>query len=262
MKYTIHGFSQKKAVELGLDNDDLLILRYFIDFKDSGAMVSTIIKGKTFYWVKYEAILEQLPILKLKKDSVYRRLKKMCKLGVLEHKTMKKNGTYSFYSVGKVYIGLTSEINPNSLDNKVSEINPREYGNKSERVRKQIREGTETNPDQKINLLKDSSIKNNSSSRGNMEVFKHFEKCNFGLLSPMLIEKIAVDIEIYSKEWVMKAAEISDSQGKHTYAYVKGILERWKAQGYSNKTKEEIVDGRNKQPSRQGVDESGIGFHF
>ena len=72
MKYTIHGFSQSKAVELGLDNDDLLILRYFIDFKDSGSMVSTIVDDKTFYWVKYEAILEQLPILKLKKDSLYR----------------------------------------------------------------------------------------------------------------------------------------------------------------------------------------------
>ncbi len=74
-----------------------------------------------------------------------------------------------------------------------------------------------------IKLNKD--INSSNSSKGNMEVFKHFEKCNFGLLSSMLIEKIAADIEIYSKEWVMKAAEISDEAGVHRYDYVKAY---WK----------------------------------
>lgn len=186
MKYTIHGFSQQKAVELGLDNDDLLILRYFIDFKDSGAMVSTIIKDKTFYWIKYEAILDQLPILKLKKDSVYRRLKKMCKLGVLEHKTIKKNGTYSFYSVDKVYIELVSDLNPNSLYNKGSELNPNG-------VRKQIREGTDLNPDQKINLLKDSSF--NSSRKDLQEIINYY--CNKALITELQLKP--KEIEAFAK---------------------------------------------------------------
>ena len=34
MKYTILGFSQRKAVELGLDLKQLLILRWFVDYKD------------------------------------------------------------------------------------------------------------------------------------------------------------------------------------------------------------------------------------
>ena len=40
MFYTIHGFYQKAAHKLGLDNDDLLLLRWFVNFKDSGNMKS------------------------------------------------------------------------------------------------------------------------------------------------------------------------------------------------------------------------------
>ena len=177
MKYTIHGFKQSKAMEFGLDNDDLLILRYFVDFKDSGAMVSKVIKDKTFYWIKYEAILEQLPILKLKKDSVYRRLKKMCASEILDHKTIKSNGTYSFYSIGKKYIELVSDLNPRNLDNKNegTDRNPRG-------VRIEIREGTDLNPDQKIHLLKDSSIK--CSSRNDRdEIINYY--CNKALTTEL-----------------------------------------------------------------------------
>lgn len=59
-------------------------------------------------------------------------------------------------------------------------------------------------------------------------IYKFLEKCNF-ILSSMLVEKIQSDIEIYSLEEVKKAIEIADSNGKHTYSYVKGILERRRA---------------------------------
>ena len=44
MKYTIHGFSQQKAIELGLDDRDLMILRWFVDYKDTGKMVKKIFR--------------------------------------------------------------------------------------------------------------------------------------------------------------------------------------------------------------------------
>ena len=31
MKYTIYGFSQEKAIEFGLDDRDLMLLRWFVD---------------------------------------------------------------------------------------------------------------------------------------------------------------------------------------------------------------------------------------
>ncbi|NFM30640.1 DnaD domain protein [Clostridium botulinum] len=105
-----------------------------------------------------------------------------------------------------------------------------------------------------IKLNKDINSSSNSS-KGNMEVFKHFEKCNFGLLSPMIIEKIAADVEIYSKEWVMKAAEISDEAGVHRYDYVKSILERWKTNG-GIKEKKEVKGDANRRNYKKNTGES------
>lgn len=151
MKFTINGFNQKKLVQYGLDAIDTLLLRYFVDFKDSGNMVKTIIDGDTFYWLKYEGIIKELPILNLKKpDSVYRRLKKMSSVGILTHKTVKEKGTYSYFSIGPTYFSLLSDSNPI-----VSDINPEG--------------GTDINPEQKINLLKDI---NNIYSR----VIEHLNK--------------------------------------------------------------------------------------
>ena len=41
-------------------------------------MNKRVIGGKEFYLVIYEYVLEDLPILGMKKDAVYRRFKKMC----------------------------------------------------------------------------------------------------------------------------------------------------------------------------------------
>ena len=154
MKTTIHGFRQEKLVLYGMDNDDALILRWFVDFKDSGKMASKIIDDDKYYWIKYEGLLEDLVILKLKtKDALYRRLKKMEKNKILKRQTVKENGTYSFYTLGENYRHLIenlSEINPVQ-----SEINPTGYGNKSDR-------GTDLNPEQKISLLNNTSLLNNN----------------------------------------------------------------------------------------------------
>lgn len=147
MKFTIHGFSQQKAMDLGLDQDDLLLLRWFVDFKDTNSMVSKVIDNKPYYWIKYSGLLKDLPILKIKKDTVYRRFKKMSTVGVLDHTTVRQGGVYSFYSLGDKYSELLSDYNPNGTD-----LNPIPYGNKSDTH-------TDLNPEQKINLLKDSSIK-------------------------------------------------------------------------------------------------------
>lgn len=67
MKYTMLGFSQKSSDELGLDILDLAILRWFIDFKNSGTMKVKRLQGENYYWISYKAISEDLHILHLKK---------------------------------------------------------------------------------------------------------------------------------------------------------------------------------------------------
>lgn len=76
MKFTILGFSQPAAYDLGLDVNDLAILRWFIDFKESGYMNKKVIDGKEFYLVIYEYVLEDLPILYMKKMLFIEGLKK------------------------------------------------------------------------------------------------------------------------------------------------------------------------------------------
>ena len=69
MKFTILGFSHPAAYNLGLDINDLAILRWYIDFKESGYMNKKVIDGKEFYLVIYEYVLLDLPILGMKKDK-------------------------------------------------------------------------------------------------------------------------------------------------------------------------------------------------
>lgn len=109
MKYVVMGFDQAKLIDFGLDMKDAVILRYFIDFKGTNRMRKEIIDDEVYYWVKYEGICEEYPILNLNnEDSIYRRLKKLVKANILKHKTIKSCGTYSYYTLGENYIDLIS----------------------------------------------------------------------------------------------------------------------------------------------------------
>lgn len=104
MKFTVLGFSQEIAINYGLDLTDLMILRYFVDFKDSGEMVSKIIKNDKYYWLKYEKLLEGIPVINItSKDVLRRRLKYLVDKEILKHETVKLNGKYSFYTIGNNY---------------------------------------------------------------------------------------------------------------------------------------------------------------
>lgn len=173
IKFTVEGFNQRKLIEFNLDIIDAAILRYFVDFRDSGNMISKIINNKQYYWLRYEGIIEQLPILELKKpDSVYRRLKKMANANVLESITVKQGGSYSFYRTGINYLSLVSDRNPSETDvnPRVSDRNPMK---------------SDENPEHNINLLYSS---NNNSSINN--IFNHWNDCNI-----VVHKKITKNIE-------------------------------------------------------------------
>lgn len=178
MKYTVFGFSQAKLIEFGLDVSDALLLRYFVDFQESGNMHEEKVNGKTYYWVNYKNIILDIPIIALKKDSIYRRFIKMTKLGILEHATIKCKGTYSYYKLGTNYINLIysmnedtsplgyksnlgDEINPYPLEYESQpgdEMNPYPLGDESQSLK-------DKNPEQSINLLKDPSTKDSSTKK-------------------------------------------------------------------------------------------------
>ena len=78
MKFTMCGFSQQAALEFGLDTTDLYILRWIVDFMESGRMRTMTLDGERYYWVSYQGIVDDMPLLYIKKDAVYKRLRHIC----------------------------------------------------------------------------------------------------------------------------------------------------------------------------------------
>ena len=119
MKYTLEGFSQEAALAMRatitengntktikLDIVDLTILRWIVDFYPR--MEKTIIDGDEYVWFDYSTFVEDMPLLGLSKQSLYKRCIKMVQLGVLKHKTVRSNGTYAYYGFGPEYSRLIS----------------------------------------------------------------------------------------------------------------------------------------------------------
>lgn len=116
MKYTIHGFSQKVAIEMGLRSDELLLLRWFVDFMGTNRMKKFFVEDECFYWVMYDAALEDLPILNCKKRTIADKFKNLVDAGILKNLTLKRGGTYSVYALGEKYESLISDIEGCSLN--------------------------------------------------------------------------------------------------------------------------------------------------
>ena len=154
MKFTILGYNQDQAIKFNLDLVDLTILRYFIDFRDTEEMICKIINDKPYYWVNYESLIKEIPIIGINnKIALRRRLKKLEENKILIHSCIKENGTYSYYGTGVNYKYLISDtVKLESLTGTIE---------KFKGVKPESLTGTTEKFNQNINLLKDQSIKNN-----------------------------------------------------------------------------------------------------
>lgn len=159
MKYTIEGFNQEKAIELGLDLEDLMILRWIVDF--SPKMTKKIIDNKEYFWINYQSILEDMPILNFKsKDRLYRKLKEMANKGILIHKGIKdKEGSFSYYTYGEQYNLLVEKI----TNGTVKTTDPHT-----------VKTTEQNNPSTKINNICPSDDEQDSSS--SKELANNFDK--------------------------------------------------------------------------------------
>lgn len=119
MKYTLEGFSQKSALKitkelksgdgtkiLKLDAIDLILLRWFVDFYPN--MKKKIVNQDVFAWVNYSTVVDDLPLLAIKKKTISERFKKMCDLEILTHYFDKQGGSFSYYGFGSNYNKLIS----------------------------------------------------------------------------------------------------------------------------------------------------------
>lgn len=202
MKYTIEGFSQEKLIEFGLDVNDAIILRWFIDFKDTGKMSSEIIENDKYYWINYEALLRDLPIMNIKKDTLYRRLKKMESVQILKHFTKKQGGTYSMYAVALNYCQL--------IDFEGYGFKSEGYGKKSVGGTDLNPDGTDLNPEQKTNLLNQSisNINQSNQKSESKELISDLE--NKFKTKPSVIKMLAFDRNLILDQKFINSLRIYD----------------------------------------------------
>lgn len=113
MKYTVEGFNQEKMVEAGLDCTDAMLLRWFVDFAISGRMKEKMINGKSYYWVLYRHVIEDLPLARINdKTALSKRFKKLVSAHFLDHIFVKEGGSYSYFGAGPALAELLSSLPP------------------------------------------------------------------------------------------------------------------------------------------------------
>ena len=118
MKYSVLGFNQEAVCSISksitdkngnykiltLDVVDLLIIQEIADFMNRKRIIKYTIEDKIYFSIKYDAIVDDLPILGIKKQALRDRIDKMCELGVIEKQIIKdETGSWVAFRLGDVY---------------------------------------------------------------------------------------------------------------------------------------------------------------
>ena len=215
MKFTIEGFSQEyaltlqkevvvngKAKRIRVDCNDLVILRWFVDFYPK--MMKVEIEGKQYAWIKYQALLEDLPLLDIKKRMLFDRLQKLVDFGILSHKSIKSGGSYSYYGFGENYMKLVDDSFRTGMQKNAdgSAEDCKGVGNK-------LQTGVQESAEQIDSSIKDTSINNPSIKEGKDIDALTTKKFKVGLYENVLIsnEEITKLVEEYGAEDAKEAIE-------------------------------------------------------
>lgn len=152
----------------------------------------------------------------------------------IEEKSMlgiEKNKAYSLLTENKDCTPLIS-----TSTNGIPMVDKRDTQNRLDKNRldKNREEETSIEKNRDDVICSSPPYKDSYKPINNTQVFKHFEKCGF-IVTGILIEQIAADIEIYSAQWMMDAASEAVQRGKiNNYKYVLGILQNWMSKGRSD----------------------------
>jgi|GEM_PF-3321429 len=228
MKFSIH-VNQKQALELGITNINQAVIFDLLTGLSTWA-APEVIENTVFYWVSRQRISHELPILGLKADTIYRHIKSLHEVGLIEYRKVGKKDCIRITEKGKsYYVGnksefadfTMSEMNPKNDQN--SEINPNHYvGNESEKnsdlnptyktTIKQISLNNDQSPDEEVNFYIRPSLseiqhfcQQLNSKVDPVAFFNHYESCEW-MVSGQHIE----DWQAVFRKWTVNA----NGQGK------------------------------------------------
>lgn len=150
MKFTL-TINQKIIVEQKHDIDiiDAAILETIFNMEGSRGILKLVHNNVDFYWMAHKKLCDELPILRMKKDSMYRRIKKLIEKNYIQPHPQNKELRATYYRTTELTESLFSDIG-NKSD--ISDKNPNGIGNSSDRV-------SDENP--KDNNTKDNNTKDN-----------------------------------------------------------------------------------------------------
>ncbi|MDM1535070.1 hypothetical protein [Myroides odoratimimus] len=99
MKFNIN-INQKAIIDnkLGLDVVDASIIDFLHVFSLSTEIIKVPFENDIYFYFSHKKIVDDMPILALKKDSVYRRLKKICDLGLMKQHPNSKELRMTLYA--------------------------------------------------------------------------------------------------------------------------------------------------------------------
>ena len=118
MKYNIFDFDQQSVISLRriekdsngkeiifkIDVIDLLILNVVSDYMNRKSIEKIIINDKIYFWISYKMIIEDLPILDIKKQALADRLDKLVYFNLLEkYISRNEQGTKTCFRIGDMY---------------------------------------------------------------------------------------------------------------------------------------------------------------
>ena len=140
MKYHLH-INQAKAIELGIKNVNQA---HIFDLLTSASTWAEPIKieNKFYYWVARNKVCEELQLLAIKPDTVYRHLKALADVNLIDYRKQGLKDCIRITKLGKSYVG-----------------------NESEQTRKQIRTDSEMNPIYPTTRHPTTNISNNKNEQ-------------------------------------------------------------------------------------------------
>lgn len=296
MRYNIHGYRQDKAIEFGLDNDELLILRHFEDFTNSGKMDSFYKDGYMFYWVNYDTFLKNLPILKIKKDrlgdcmihnlgvkpidfenqiqncseATAKRLKNRKYLGVLINETVrnKEVGVRSYFAFTKKFYDLKLPITNNdyeisTLPVPISEGSDTNTGT----LPVPISEGIPYQYGNKDSSIRDSTIRDSTirdTTKEDVKLVSKYVEQTLGIIGPNnMLDLLSFIEDGVEANLIIRAIDEAVGNGKRTYRYVKGILNNWLNDGIKNSAQlTEHIKNKNKKTYNNSINQNDCNYNY
>jgi len=111
--YNQNGFNLENARKMELNAEDLMILRWFLDFYP--LMEKVCVDNKEYGWVHYGYLLHNLQIIYYKEESVSKRFHKYCELGLIEKtvKNTKQGRKVYFRAVENITLLYTTHTDKN-----------------------------------------------------------------------------------------------------------------------------------------------------